>query len=457
MKHIHFIAIGGSAMHNLAIALHKKGYTISGSDDEIFEPSRTRLEKYGLLPDKIGWNPALINNSLDAVILGMHARIDNPELLRAQELGVPVYSYPEYLYEQSKDKVRVVIGGSHGKTTITAMILHVLNYQGIDADYMVGAQLEGFDVMVKLSHDAKYMILEGDEYLTSPIDRRPKFHLYKPDIAILSGIAWDHINVFPTFENYIDQFRKFIAMIPENGYLAYSSDDHVLSELCKEEYPVKEIEPYTLPEYVIKNGITSIHFDGKTYDLQVFGKHNLMNLNGARLICNKLGVSNEHFFEAISTFNGASKRLELVKKSDRTCVYKDFAHSPSKLKATIDAVKEQYPERKLVACMELHTFSSLNKEFLLQYKNAMDKADCAFVYFNPHTIEHKKLEMIDAAYVKECFGKTDLTVVTNATEMKDELYKMNWNQSNLLLMSSGNFDGLDFTEIAVNIIGKSVN
>jgi len=453
MKHIHFIAIGGSAMHNLAIALHKKGYFITGSDDEIFEPSRTRLDKYGLLPSQVGWNPDLITKSLDAVILGMHARADNPELLKAQELGVSVFSYPEYLYEQSKDKVRVVVGGSHGKTTITSMILHVLNCQGIDADYMVGAQLEGFEVMVKLSNEARFMVLEGDEYLTSPIDRRPKFHLYKPDIAILSGIAWDHINVFPTFEIYVDQFRKFIALIPENGYLAYSSSDDVLSELCRETFPVKEIEGYALPEYSIKNGITSLHFNGKTYDLQVFGKHNLMNINGARLICNKIGVSNEDFFQAIASFKGASKRLELVKKSEKTAVYKDFAHSPSKLKATIDAVKEQYPERKLVACMELHTFSSLNKEFLLQYKNAMDKADCAFVYFNPHTIEHKKLEMIDVAYVKECFANPDLTVITDSQKMVEELYGMNWAQSNLLLMSSGNFDGLDFVEVAKNILG----
>lgn len=452
MKRIHFIAIGGSAMHNLAIALHNKGYIISGSDDEIFEPSKTRLKNLGLLPLEIGWFPEKINSEIDAVILGMHARSDNPELLRAQELNIQVFSYPEFLYEQSKDKTRIVIGGSHGKTTITAMILHVLNICKIDTDFMVGAQLEGFDVMVKLSYDAKYMVLEGDEYLTSAIDRRPKFLLYKPDIAVISGIAWDHINVFPTFENYIDQFRDFIKLIPSEGYLAYCSDDPALEKLCTEDFHVKTKIPYSLLEYKIIDGVSSVFSEGNIYQLKVFGKHNLLNMNAARLVCSKLGVTNNQFFNAISSFPGASKRLELVAKSENTSVFKDFAHSPSKLKATIDAVKEQFPERKLVACMELHTFSSLNKTFLKEYAGAMNSADISYVYFNPHTIEHKKLEMLSSDFVRECFANPNLSVFTDSSKMLQELYLQQWRNSNLLLMSSGNFDGLDFAAVAEKIV-----
>jgi UDP-N-acetylmuramate: L-alanyl-gamma-D-glutamyl-meso-diaminopimelate ligase len=449
---VHFIAIGGSAMHNLAIALHRKGYEISGSDDEIFEPSKGRLKVNGLLPKTEGWDESNITSGLDAVILGMHAKADNPELLKAQRMGIRIYSYPEFLYEQSKDKTRIVIGGSHGKTTITAMILHILKKNNIDCDYMVGAQLEGFDVMVRLTETAPYMILEGDEYLTSPTDRRPKFHVYKPDIALLSGIAWDHINVFPTFENYVEQFRLFINLISPDGTLVYCADDAVLNEIC----PLARNDigriPYSLPDFTIENGKTILHHKGKDYSLMIFGRHNLLNLNGARLICNKLGIPDEKFFEDIRNFGGASKRLELVAGNENTSVYKDFAHSPSKLQATIKAVREQYPDRRLVACMELHTYSSLRKDFLEHYKGCMDDADEPVIYFNPHALQLKNLPMIDKDQIREGFANNRLEVFSDSKMLYEHLIGKTWKNSNLLMMSSGNFDGMDLKILAERII-----
>ena len=447
---VHFIAIGGSAMHNLAIALHKKSYLVSGSDDEIFEPSKGRLKKYNLLPENEGWFPEKITSKLDAVIVGMHARNDNPELLRAKELGIKIFSYPEYLYEQSKNKIRVVIGGSHGKTTITAMILHVLNYNNINCDFMVGAQLEGFEIMVKLSEEAKIMLIEGDEYLTSPIDRRPKFHLYKPNIALLSGIAWDHINVFPTWENYLEQFKIFIELIETGGSLVYCEEDKnvkILVESTKNN--INKIS-YKTPDYVIKNGITFLMQD--EIPLKIFGKHNLQNLSGAKLVCKELGIKNEQFNEAIKYFSGASKRLELVDKNEETKIFKDFAHSPSKLKASVNAVKEQFQKQKLVACIELHTFSSLNKEFLSEYQACLDKADVPIVYFNSHTIKLKRLPELSTEKIKESFANTNLQVYTNSKLLEKDLLKTNWHNTNLLMMSSGNFDGIDFRNLAKKIL-----
>jgi UDP-N-acetylmuramate: L-alanyl-gamma-D-glutamyl-meso-diaminopimelate ligase len=470
---VHFIAIGGSAMHNLAIALVKKGYQVSGSDDEIFEPSRGRLKKYNILPEKTGWYPDKITLELDAVILGMHAREDNPELLQAQKLGLKIYSYPEYLYEQSKNKKRVVIGGSHGKTTITSMILHALNYHNILNDYMVGAQLEGFEVMVKMTEDAPVMVLEGDEYLTSPIDRRPKFHVYKPDIALISGIAWDHINVFPTFKNYVDQFKIFADLITENGTLIYCNEDIEVQKIGTSTRPDIIAIPYSIPEHSIENGITYLLFNGNKIPMKVFGEHNLMNINGARLVCTELGVFGEHnlmningarlvctelgitdemFYTAIQTFTGASKRLELVAQNEHTTVFKDFAHSPSKLVATTNAVKNQFKERELVACIELHTYSSLSQNFLSYYKGCLDNADNAKVYFNPHTIELKKLPSITKGQVKKAFNNEKLEVYTDSNKLLQDLLKMDWKNKNLLMMSSGNFDGIDFDDLAENII-----
>lgn len=451
---VHFIAIGGSAMHNLALALHFKGYQITGSDDEILEPSKGRLLKAGILPEEIGWFPEKISSDLDAVILGMHARADNPELMRAKELNLKVYSYPEYLYEQSKNKKRVVIGGSHGKTTITAMILHVLNFHKKDFDYMVGAQLEGFDTMVRLSESAPMIILEGDEYLSSPIDRRPKFHLYKPDVALLSGIAWDHINVFPTFENYVDQFRIFINLIEENGVLIYCREDSVLKELAEEKNERITKKGYSVPEHTIVNGKTMILSGGKEIPLLIFGEHNLMNLEGARLVLENCGVTSEMFYEAIQSFKGAARRLEFVAGNDSFSMYKDFAHSPSKLKATTAAVKKQFPDRKLVACMELHTFSSLNEKFLSEYIGSMSLADEAIVYFNPHTIAHKKLQPISEEQVKTAFGGNNIKVFTDSKMMAEFLQAKSWDNSNLLMMSSGNFDGVDLKSLGETFVNK---
>ena len=451
---VHFIAIGGSAMHNLAIALHLKGYHVTGSDDEIFDPAKSRLQKYGLLPESFGWHPERITPDLDAVVLGMHARIDNPELLRAQELGLKIYSYPEYLYEQSKDKTRIVVGGSHGKTTTTAMILHVLAHCGIEADYMVGAQLEGFEVMVRLSETAKVMVIEGDEYLTSPIDRRPKFHLYKPHIAIITGIEWDHINVFPTFEIYKDQFAQFINLIEPidgiGGRLIYCAEDPVVREVAEanSRTDIQKL-PYVCPEHRVENGITYI---GNT-SLRVFGHHNLLNLTAARYACKALGVTDAQFDEAISTFGGASKRLELVKKNDTCAVYKDFAHAPSKLRATIAAMREQYPGRQLVACMELHTFSSLTQEFLQQYHGTMDQADVRCVYFSQHALQLKKLPPLDPEQVQAAFGG-NVEVFTDSKVLVDYVITLfrDTENKNLLMMSSGNFDGNDFAALADEII-----
>ncbi|HTX87455.1 MAG TPA: Mur ligase family protein [Bacteroidales bacterium] len=440
---VHFIAIGGSAMHNLAIALHKKGYRVTGSDDEITDPSLTRLQKYGLLPGSMGWDVSRIHPGLDAVILGMHARADNPELARARDLGLKIFSYPEYLYEQSKEKIRVVIGGSHGKTTITAMILHVLQHCEIEADYMVGAQLEGFEVMVKLSEGSKYMILEGDEYLTSPIDRRPKFHVYRPDIALLSGIAWDHINVFPTFEEYVEQFRIFIRMVPPGGTLIWCGEDEELRKICRERTDIRNL-PYSFPVYRLEKGITTILFEDKSYPLKVFGRHNLLNLEGSRLVCEQMGVTPLQFYEAIQTFGGASRRLERVSGNREMSVFRDFAHSPSKVKATIQAVKSQYPGRKLIACLELHTFSSLSRVFLPHYLGTMDEADVAIVYFNPHAVQLKKLPEVDPEEILRGFGKAGLEVFSDSALLKERLQKEDWKNKNLLLMSSGNFDGMEF-------------
>ena len=449
---IHLIAIGGSAMHNMAIALHKKGFNITGSDDVLFEPSVSRLSKYGLFPENEGWFPEKITTDLDAVILGMHARADNPELLKAQELGLRIYSYPEYIYEHSKDKLRVVIGGSHGKTTITSMILHVLKNMDMDFDYLVGAQLEGFDTMVKLTDEAPVIVIEGDEYLASPIDRRPKFHLYKANIGVISGVAWDHINVFPTFDNYVEQFSLFIETIEPGGKLIYCETDSVLNDLVKADDSTVAKLPYSLPVYNIKYGTTYIISDSKEYPLQVFGEHNLLNMEAARLVCDSLGIKADDFYQQISTFRGAARRLELMGKNKTASFFKDFAHSPSKLKATIQAVKSQFPDRKLIACIELHTFSSLNKDFLSQYANAMDEADVAIVFIDKKTFEHKKMTPYAAETVKVAFAKEDLTFYDDPAVLQRYLETIVMKDTNLLMMSSGNFGGIDLPKLSKKIL-----
>ncbi len=444
---IHFIAIGGSAMHNLALALQQKGYQITGSDDTIHEPSKSRLDVKGLLPSEFGWFPEKIHSGLDAVILGMHAKEDNPELLRAQELELTIYSYPEFLYEQSKDKTRVVIGGSHGKTSITSMILHVLHYHEKKVDYMVGAQLDGFDTMVHLTEENEFMVLEGDEYLSSPIDRRPKFHLYKPNIALLSGIAWDHINVFPTFDNYLEQFRIFIKKMTNGGILVYNEEDVEVRKIVEESsHPIKKY-PYSTPAHIIENGITFLDTSDGKLPLEIFGKHNLQNLAGAKWICQHMGVDEDDFYEAISSFKGASKRLEKVAENNSTVVFKDFAHSPSKVEATTNAVKEQYADRTVLACLELHTYSSLNAEFLKEYNGALNAADKAVVFYSPHAVEIKKLEKVTAAQIANAFERDDLVIYTDPAEFREFLFSQNLENTALLLMSSGNYGGLDFEEV----------
>ncbi len=444
---IHFIAIGGAAMHNLALALHLKGDTVTGSDDVIFDPSKTRLEARGILPEAFGWYPDKITSNLDAVVVGMHAKADNKELLKAQDLGLKIYSYPEFLYEQSKFKTRVVIGGSHGKTTITSMILHVLHYFDKEADYMVGAQLEGFDVMVKLTDENDFIILEGDEYLSSPIDSRPKFHLYKPNIALLSGIAWDHINVFPTWDIYVEQFKIFIDSIIKGGSITYNIEDAEVKKVVENSENTIRKFPYQTPDYRVKNGITILETDEGSMPIEIFGKHNLNNLAGAKWICQQIGIDENDFYEAISTFQGASKRLEKIAETGNAIAYKDFAHSPSKVLATTNALKNQYPDRKLVACLELHTYSSLNPEFLNQYKGALAAADISVVFYSPRAVEIKKLQAISQQQIMDAFQSDDLLVYTNPEEFKDFLFSQKFNNTSLLLMSSGNYGGLNFDEL----------
>ncbi len=444
---VHFIAIGGAAMHNLAIALHNKGYKVTGSDDTIFDPSKSRLEAKGLLPESFGWFPEKISSDLDAIVLGMHAKADNPELLKAQELGLKIYSYPEFLYEQAKDKTRVVIGGSHGKTTITSMILHVMHYHDRDVDYMVGAQLEGFDVMVKLTEDNDFMVLEGDEYLSSPIEMRPKFHLYKPNIALLSGIAWDHINVFPTYEYYVEQFSIFVDSIVRGGSINYNEEDAEVKRVVEaSENQIRKIA-YQTPEYTVENGETLLETPEGPMPIEVFGAHNLNNLAGAKWICQHMGIDEDDFYEAISTFKGASKRLEKIAENSKSVAYKDFAHSPSKVEATTNAVKEQYSDRVLVACLELHTYSSLNAEFLKEYKGALDAADVAVVFYSPHAVEIKKLEEVTQEQIANAFERDDLIIYTNPEDFKSFLFSQNFDNKSLLLMSSGNYGGLNFDEV----------
>ncbi|HMB64923.1 MAG TPA: Mur ligase family protein [Eudoraea sp.] len=444
---IHFIAIGGSAMHNLAMALQQIGHAITGSDDVIFEPSRGRLRKSGLLPAEFGWFPGKIHSGLDAVILGMHARADNPELLKATELGLRIYSYPEFLYEQSKHKTRVVIGGSHGKTTITSMILHVLKYYNREVDYMVGAQLDGFERMVHLSEENDFMVLEGDEYLSSPVDRRPKFHLYEPNIALLSGIAWDHINVFPTYDNYVDQFRIFIDGIVKGGSITYNEEDPAVKEVVEASDNTIRKFPYRTPAYTVENGQTFLETPEGPMPIEIFGKHNLSNLAGAKWICQHMGVDEDDFYEAIASFSGASKRLEKIAEGKHCVVYKDFAHSPSKVAATTKAVREQYPGRKIVACLELHTYSSFNPDFLKEYKGALDPADVASVFYLPESVKIKKLKEVTPPQISAAFKRKDLRIFTDASAFRDFIFNQDFDNTVLLLMSSGNYGGLDLEEI----------
>ena len=455
MRKIHFIAMGGAAMHNLALAMNENpDYKVSGSDDEFFEPSKSRLAAKGLLPEKTGWDPSRITPDIYAVIVGMHATNDNPELLKAKELGLKIYSFPEYLYERTRSKTRVVVGGSHGKTTTTAMILYVLKKVGIEADYMVGAQIEGFENMVHLSSTSRIAVFEGDEYLASPMDPRPKFHLYKPHIAILTGIAWDHINVFPTFENYVSQFKRFTDLIEPQGRFIYYDQDPELANIASHVRKDIVTFPYHTPEHKVENGQTFIKFRDEYIPLQIFGEHNLQNLNAARLACHALGITDSQFYHAISDFTGATNRLEKIGSHGTSVAYKDFAHSPSKLRATVHAVRNQYPDKRVIACMELHTFSSLTADFLPQYAHCMDEADVAIVYYNPEVIAHKRLKEIQPEDVKKAFANDKVKVFTDTQLLKQELESLSYDNSVLLMMSSGNFSGINVKEYAMELITK---
>jgi UDP-N-acetylmuramate: L-alanyl-gamma-D-glutamyl-meso-diaminopimelate ligase len=449
---VHFIAIGGAVMHNLAIALKLKGYEVSGSDDEIFEPSRSRLSRYSLLPLKEGWDPDRITKDIDTVILGMHATADNPEMLRAKELGVRIMSFPEYIYEQAKNKLRIVVAGSHGKTTTTAMIMHVFKYLGKEFDYMVGSYIDGYESMVGLSDKSQIAVLEGDEYLTSALDRRPKFHLYKPNIAILNGIAWDHMNVFPTFENYLDQFRIFIDCIEEGGTLIYYDGDSEVRKLALEsEKKISKI-PYKIHGYFQnKTGFYGATLN-RVIPLKVFGEHNMQNLSAAKEACLNAGITEDDFYRAVQSFEGTSKRLQKISENNNGVVYLDFAHSPSKVKATVEAVASRYPGKKIVACLELHTYSSLNTDFLPQYQGTLDKASFPYVYFNPHALKLKRLPLISVNEVKTAFGNTKLLVFDNSAEMFSFIQKQNYRDSVYLFMSSGDFDGSDLKTLAEELL-----
>lgn len=438
----HFISIGGSIMHSLAIAMHLKGATVTGSDDEIFEPAKSNLDKYNLLPSNIGWDSSKITKDIDIVILGMHAKEDNPELLKAQELNLKIMSFPEFIYENSKDKIRIVIGGSHGKTTITSMILHVLKKLDIKADYLVGAKIPGYNVMVNITNDAKYLVVEGDEYLTSTLDKRPKFHLYHPHIALLTGIAWDHFNVFPTFDFYVDQFKIFVDKIEKNGSFVYFSQDENLRDIansCRDD--IKKI-PYNTPNYYIKDNNFIVKKNNKEYKMQVIGKHNMQNLLGAMNVCNLIGIDNDSYLNAMQSFKGAAKRMELIKKTDNLVIYRDFAHAPSKVKATVDAIKEQYPNKKLIAILELHTYSSLNIDFLPLYKGSMNSADKKLVFFDFHALKIKKLPLLDKDDVKKSFDDNTIEVFNDINLLKETIVKEINNNTVLLFMSSGNFGGM---------------
>ena len=440
---IHFIAIGGSAMHNLAIALHIKGYHVSGSDDSIFEPSKSRLIHHGLFPKEIGWNSSNISDDLDCVILGMHAKKDNPELIEAQKKSIKIFSYPEFIYEMSKNKTRVVIGGSHGKTSITAMILHVLNDNDISVDYMVGAQLKGFSTMVHLTDENDFILLEGDEYLSSPIDRRPKFHLYKPNIALLSGIAWDHINVFPTKEIYSKQFEIFLDSIVSGGSIVYNELDLELNQMVQNcSNSIRKLE-YSLPEFLIENDITYLITDEGSLPLKIFGDHNLSNLSGAKLICQLMGVQEEEFNSSIVSFGGADKRLESLLEMNDRAFFKDFAHSPSKVSATTNALKIQYKNRKLIALLELHTFSSLNEDFIGEYRNSLKQADTRILFYDPKAVESKGLKNISVQKIKDSFNDDNMIVFSNSDQLKSYLFELSYDNTNLLFMSSGNYASID--------------
>jgi len=450
-KKFHFIAIGGSVMHNLAIALSQQGHHVTGSDDDIQDPSKSKLSKNNLLPNELGWFPDKIDTSIDAVILGMHAKKDNAELLKAQSLKIPIYSFPEFIYSQSLDKQRIVIGGSHGKTTIAAILIHVLSFHKRKFDYVIGAQQAGIENTVKLS-DAPVILIEGDEYLSSPIDPTAKFLKYHHHMAIISGIAWDHANVFPAREDYIKQFELLADASPKCGTIIYNSEDPIVEKIGKAERADVQSIPYKTHEHIVENGVVYLTPAGKERTpIQLFGKHNMQNIAAARELLKKIGITNDQFYEAIPSFKGADGRLQPIASNKTTAIYKDFAHAPSKVRASTDAVKGLYPKRQLVGCLELHTYSSLNKNFLPEYKNSMGNCDTAIVYYNPEKVTQKGLEPLDTNTISKALNHKNLKVFSDISALQDFLQSLQWSNSNLVMMSSGNFNGLNLSQLAQNL------
>ena len=439
-------------MHNLAIALKKNGHTISGSDDEIYDPARSRLQKEGLLPESEGWFERNIHKGLDLIILGMHARADNPELKKALELKIPIYSFPEFIYNQSKDKTRVVVGGSHGKTTTTSMIMHALKTVGEDFDYLVGAYLDGFENMVSIS-DAPVMVVEGDEYLSSAIDRRPKFFHYRPQLAVLTGIAWDHMNVFPTEENYFDQFKGFMETLPAESKVFYYSEDPQLQQLAELFGDKVKMVPYSTHPHLIEGDQWFLK-DGSEakYPINLFGGHNMANFMAAKLICSELGMEEQVFLEKMESFYGAKKRLQLISKAGDQYFYQDFAHAPSKVRATVKSFRERFSNDPICAVVELHTYSSLNQEFLPQYNGAVDAADVAIVFFSPHTLKMKRMPPLNPEIICKHFGRKDVFVVNSADELESTLLQTRKKGMQYLMMSSGTFGGTDLKELSQKLM-----
>jgi UDP-N-acetylmuramate: L-alanyl-gamma-D-glutamyl-meso-diaminopimelate ligase len=445
-KRIHFIAIGGSVMHQLAISLSRLGVEVSGSDDEIFDPAKSSLEKEGLLPTALGWDENIISKDIDAVVIGMHARADNPELAKASELNIPILSFPEFIYLNSIDKQRLVIAGSHGKTTITSIVMHVLKFWDRKFDFLVGAGIEGFDTSVQLS-DAPIIVIEGDEYASSALDKRPKILNYHHHIGVINGIAWDHINLFETEDEYVKQFELFADASPKGGALIFNSEDDMTTVICRKERPdVQRIE-YGMHPYEVKNGKFHLIYDEQKVPVDLFGEHNMININAARKLLNRISIRDEQFYEAIQTFKGAKKRLELISSTENSAVYRDYAHSPSKVEGSVKAVKQLHPSRRLLACLELHTFSSLTKEFIGFYNDTFNAADEAVIYFNPHAVAHKRLPEISKEMIMKAVSYSKLKVFDDSTELWGYLKKLDLKDSDLLLMSSGNFDNLDINDL----------
>ncbi len=441
-KKVHLIAIGGSIMHNLALALDSQGFMLSGSDDQIFEPARTRLKNRGICPEKEGWFSEKINTDLSFVVLGMHAKPDNPELVKALELGVKVYSFPELVAEMYSNSTRIVVAGSHGKTTTTSMMMHVFKALGKQFDYLVGAQLEGFDVMVALDKK-EYSIIEGDEYLSSCLDPRPKFMHYSPQIAIITGIAWDHYNVFPTFDSYKNAFVQLIQSMKEGSLLLWYEGDSDLAELVGEYAQHLKTIAYKESEFVIQGNKCYLISEEACYSLEVFGRHNLQNMNSVIKVCEYLNFNSIDVCTSLSTFKGAAKRMQLLQNNGDLIIYQDFAHAPSKVKATINALRETYPYHHLHCFLELHTYSSLNKNFLPQYYSTVNECDEITIYFDPKALEIKRMEALDLQFIKDSFGRQNMNVIDNPAELKVQMDIARKGRGLLVFLGSGNWAGME--------------